>query len=161
MMARFIHAIWLGSGVFLLLAAQAAFKTAPSSSAAAALVGALLGRWHYIALAAPIALLILEWRRARSLVLIIIFAGVVFAAAQAMIDLRIRSIRANSPVPISELSRQDPVRRNFGMLHGISTLLLLAQIATAGAALAVDREAYEGKTNTPPQVVEADEPNPS
>ena len=161
MMARFIHAIWLGSGVFLLLAAQAAFKTAPSSSAAAALVGALLGRWHYIALAAPIALLILEWRRARSLVLIIIFAGVVFAAAQAMIDLRIRSIRANSPVPISELSRQDPVRRNFGMLHGISTLLLLAQIATAAAALAVDREAYEGKTNTPPQVVEADEPNPS
>jgi hypothetical protein len=161
MMARFIHAIWLGSGVFLLLAAQAAFKTAPSSTAAAALVGALLGRWHYIALAAPIALLILEWRRVRSLVLVIIFAGVVFAAAQAMIDLRIRSIRASSPVPISELSRQDPVRRNFGMLHGISTLLLLAQIATAAAALAVDREAYEGKTSTPPRVIEADEPNPS
>ncbi|MGZ8869148.1 MAG: hypothetical protein ACXW2P_12465 [Thermoanaerobaculia bacterium] len=161
MMARFIHAIWLGSGVFLVLAAQAAFKTAPSSTAAAALVGALLGRWHYIALAAPIALLILEWRRARSLVLIIIFAGVVFAAAQAMIDLRIRSIRAGSPVPISELSRQDPVRRNFGMLHGISTLLLFAQIVTAGAALAADREAYEGKASTPPPALEADEPNPS
>ena len=161
MMARFIHAIWLGSGVFMVIAAQAAFKTAPSSSAAAAMVGALLGRWHYIALAAPIALLILEWRRARSLVLIIIFAGVVFAATQAMLDLRIRSIRASSPVPISELSRHDPVRRNFGMLHGLSTLLLFAQIATAAAALAVDREAYEGKASAPPRVVEADEPNPS
>ncbi len=161
MMARFIHAIWLGSGVFMVIAAQAAFKTAPSSSAAAAMVGALLGRWHYIALAAPIALLVLEWRRARSLVLIIIFAGVVFAATQAMLDLRIRSIRASSPVPISELSRQDPVRRTFGMLHGLSTLLLFAQIATAAAALAVDREAYEPRGNTPPPAIEADDPNPS
>jgi len=31
-----------------------------------------------------------------------------------MVDMRIRSIRAKSPVPISELSRQDPLRRQFG-----------------------------------------------
>lgn len=146
MTARFIHAIWLGSGIFLILAAQAAFKVAASPTAAAAFVGALLGRWHYIALAAPIALLVLEWKRARSVVLVIIFAGVVFAALQVMVDLRIRSIRARSPVPISELSRQDPVRRQFGMLHGVSTLLLFAQIIAAGAALAVDRDAYGKKT---------------
>lgn len=149
MIARFIHAIWLGSGVFLLLAAQAAFKNANSPTAAAAFVGALLGRWHYIALAAPIALLVLEWRRARSAVLMIIFAGVLFAAAQAMVDLRIRSLRMSSPVPISELSRRDPIRRHFGRLHGISTILLLAQIATAAAALAVDREAYEASGTRP------------
>ncbi|HUP47587.1 MAG TPA: hypothetical protein VNA04_02235 [Thermoanaerobaculia bacterium] len=143
MTARFIHAIWLGSGIFLLLATQAAFKSASSPTAAAAFVGALLDRWHYIALAAPIALLALEWRRARAGILIIIFAAVVFAAAQVMVDLRIRSIRMRSPVPISELSRQDPVRRQFGMLHGVSTLLLLAQIAAAAAALAADRHAYE------------------
>ncbi|HUP43927.1 MAG TPA: hypothetical protein VM779_00285 [Thermoanaerobaculia bacterium] len=145
MMARFIHAIWLGSGIFLLLAAQAAFKVASSPTAAASYVGALLDRWHYIALAAPIALLVLEWKRARASVLLIIFAGVLFAATQVAVDLRIRAIRATSPVPISELSRQDPIRRTFGRLHGISTLLLLAQIAAAAAALAVDREAWEGR----------------
>src|SRR5688500_13520721 len=100
MITRLIHAIWLGSGVFLVLAAQAAFRTASSPTAAAAFVGALLGRWHYIALAAPIALLALEWRRARTTILMIIFAGVLFAAAQVIVDLRIRSIRAKSPVPI-------------------------------------------------------------
>ena len=162
MMARFIHAIWLGSGLFLILAAQAAFKTAASPTAAAAFVGALLGRWHYIALAAPIALLVLEWKRARSAVLVIIFAGVLFAALQVLVDLRIRSIRANSPVPISELSRQDPVRRQFGMLHGVSTILLLAQIVAAGAALAVDREAYDRKPLAPRPPMSSEPPeNPS
>ncbi|HEX6177760.1 MAG TPA: hypothetical protein VF057_05335 [Thermoanaerobaculia bacterium] len=149
MIARFVHAIWLGSGIFLVIAAQAAFRTANSPSAAAALVGAMLTRWHYIALAAPIALLVLEWRRARSAVLMIIFAGVLFAAAQAMIDLRIRQLRMSSPTPISELSRRDPVRRWFGMLHGISTILLFAQIVCAGAALAVDRDAYEKRGTVP------------
>ena len=161
MIARFIHAIWLGSGIFLLIAAQAAFKTANSPATAAAFVGALLTRWHYIALAAPIALLILEWRRARTAVLMIIFCGVLFAAAQAMIDLRIRQIRMSSPTPISELSRRDPIRRWFGMLHGISTMLLLAQIVAAGAALAVDREAYREALGPRPQALGEPEPDPS
>ncbi|HEU4521841.1 MAG TPA: hypothetical protein VFT12_07555 [Thermoanaerobaculia bacterium] len=164
MTARFIHAIWLGSGIFLVLATQAAFKAAASPTAAAAFVGALLGRWHYIALAAPIALLFLEWKRARTAVLLIIFAGVLFAAVQVLVDLRIRSIRAKSPVPISELSRQDPVRRQFGMLHGVSTILLLAQIVAAGAALAVDREAYEARKTfdlRPSTLAEPEDPNPS
>ncbi len=138
MIARFVHAIWLGSGIFLILAAQAAFRAAPNSTVAAAVVGAMLSRWHYIALAAPLALLALEWRRARTAVLIIIFAGVVFAAAQAMVDLRIRSIRMSSAIPMSELSRQDPVRRQFGRLHGLSMLLLLMQVIAAGVALGIE-----------------------
>lgn len=60
MIARFVHAIWLGSGIFLILAAQAAFRAAPNATAAADVVGAMLSRWHYIALAAPLALLALE-----------------------------------------------------------------------------------------------------
>jgi hypothetical protein len=56
--------------------------------------------------------------------------------------LRIRNIRAKSPVPISELSREDPLRRQFGRLHGVSSLLLLMQVVAAGVALAMDRDAY-------------------
>jgi hypothetical protein len=133
---RLIHAFWLGSGAFLIaVAAPAAFRSAGHPTAAANVVGAMLGRWHYIALAAPLILLALEWRRARIVVLSIIFAAVILAAAQAMVDLRIRSIRAKSPVPISELSRDDSLRRQFGRLHGVSSLLLVGQVLAATAAI--------------------------
>jgi len=134
--SRLIHAFWLGSGAFLIfVAAPAAFRSSSNPTAAANVVGAMLSRWHYIALTAPLILLALEWRRARVAVLSIIFAAIVLAAAQVMIDMRIRSIRAKSPVPISELSRQDPLRRQFGLLHGVSSLLLLGQVVAAAAAI--------------------------
>ena len=143
LVARFVHAIWLGSGLFLIaVAAPAAFKAAPNSTVAADLVGAMLARWHYIGLGAPLILLFLDWRRGRVAVLAIVFVAIVFAAGQVFCDLRIRAIRAKSPVPITELSREDPLRRQFGRLHGISTLLLMMQVVAAGAALAMDREAY-------------------
>jgi hypothetical protein len=143
LVARFVHAIWLGSGLFLIaVAAPAAFRAAPNSTVAADLVGAMLARWHYIALGAPLILLFLDWRRGRVAVLAIVFVAILFAAGQVAADLRIRAIRAKSPVPITELSREDPLRRQFGRMHGISTLLLLMQVVAAGAALAVDREAY-------------------
>jgi hypothetical protein len=143
LIARYVHAIWLGSGLFLIaVAAPAAFKGAPNSAVAADVVGIMLSRWHYLALGAPLLLLFLDWRRGRVYVLSIVFVGILLAAAQAVTDLRIRSIRAASPIPISEMSREDPVRRSFGRLHGVSSLLLLMQVIAAGVALAMDREAY-------------------
>jgi hypothetical protein len=69
------------------------------------------------------------------MVLIALFLGLLLAAAQALVDLRIRSIRAASVVPVSELRRDDPVRRRFGVLHGVSMILLLAQTLAAAAAV--------------------------
>lgn len=138
---RFVHALWLGSGAFLIvIAAPAAFRATHNPTTAADVVGAMLTGWHYIGLAAPLALLALEWRRARVHVLVIVFIAVLFAAGQAMIDLRIRKIRAASPVPISELSRQDPLRRKFQKLHGVSAFFLIAQVICAGAALGLDTD---------------------
>ena len=143
LVARFVHAFWFGSGAFLIaVAAPAAFRAAPNSSVAADIVGVMLSRWHYIGLGAPLLLLFLDWRRGRMYVLAIVFVGIVLAAAQAATDLRIRALRAQSPVPISELSREDPLRRQFGRMHGISSLLLLMQVVAAGVALAMDREGY-------------------
>ncbi|MGZ5474847.1 MAG: DUF4149 domain-containing protein [Thermoanaerobaculia bacterium] len=143
LLARFIHALWFGSGLFLIaVAAPAAFRAAPSPTVAADIVGVMLSRWHYIGLGAPLLLLFLDWRRGRVYVLAIVFVGIILAAAQAATDLRIRSIRAQSVVSISDLPREDPVRRQFGRMHGISSLLLLMQVIAAGVALAMDREAY-------------------
>jgi hypothetical protein len=133
---RLIQALWLGSGVFLMLSASAAFSAATNPTDAANVVGAILTRWHYIALLAPLLLLFLEWRRSRPVMLVILFVAILLASFQALLDTRIRMIRAESFTPISSLPSDDPVRRQFGMLHGISQLFLLGQVIAAGTAIA-------------------------
>ena len=134
--------MWFGSAAFLLfIAAPAAFRASDTATNAANVVGAMLGGWHYIAVLAPVALLAIEWRRARGGVIAVIFAGVLFAAMEVAVDFQIRAIRNASAVPISSLSRQDPVRRRFGLLHGVSSLLLIAQvIAAAAGTIAIERD---------------------
>ena len=134
---RLIQALWLGSGVFLMLSASAAFSAATNPTDAASVVGAILTRWHYIALLAPLFLLFLEWRRSRTVMLVILFVAILLASFQALLDTRIRIIRAESFAPISSLPSDDPVRRQFGMLHGISQLFLLGQVIAAATAIAI------------------------
>jgi hypothetical protein len=133
---RLIQALWLGSGAFLLLAASAAFGAASNTTDAANVVGAILTRWHYIALFAPLVLLFLEWRRSRPAMLLLLFVAILLASFQALLDTRIRMMRIDSIVPISSLSHDDPVRRHFGFLHGMSSLFLIGQVIAAGAAVA-------------------------
>ena len=89
----------------------------------------MLTPWHYVSIAAPLVLLILK--RGSKTTMVILFLSIVMGAAEALIDIKIRSIRNSSPVPISSLPSTDPLRRRFGMMHGVSSLLLLAQIAAA------------------------------
>jgi MbtH protein len=120
-----------------MLAASAAFRIAPNPAVAADVVGSMLARWHYIALAAPLLLFAIELQRVRRVVLIVLFIALVLAAVQSLVDLRIRTIRLLSPVAISSLDRNHPVRKKFGALHGASMLLLLLQtIAAAGVVAA-------------------------
>lgn len=143
--------MWLGSAVFLMLAASAAFRAAPNATAAADVVGAMLARWHYIALGAPLILFALELRRAHRLMLIVLFIAIVLAALQVFADLRIRSIRMTSSVPISELDRGDPVRRRFGMLHGVSMMLLVLQTAAAVTVVAAKEREERAMSWSPPE----------
>lgn len=142
MARRLVAALWFGSAAFLMLASSAAFRAAGSPTVAADVVGSMLTRWHYIALAAPLALFALELRRVRRVVLMVLFVSVLLAAVQSFVDLRIRAIRSASFVPISELSREDPVRRRFGALHGVSMMLLALQ-AIAAAFVVASREPRE------------------
>ncbi len=96
----------------------------------------MLVRWHYIALGVPLILFALELRRARVFVASLLFVAIVLAASQSFIDLRIRAIRAASPIPISSLDRRDPVRVRFGRLHGVSALLLLLETLAAAIVVA-------------------------
>jgi len=137
-----IAALWLGSAFFLMLAASAAFRVSPNSTVAADVVGAMLVRWHYIALFAPLVLFALELRRARAFVLVLLFAALLLAAAQGMIDLRLRAMR-NAGVNISALDRNDPLRREFGRMHGVSMLLLVMQTLAAAAVVMTSEKRVE------------------
>lgn len=111
------------------VAAPAAFQASPDSTTAANVVGAMLTRWHYLAIAAPLALFALEWRRNRAIVVSLLFAALLFACTQGIVDVRIRFIRES--VAVSSLDRDDPVRRAFGMLHGLSMMLMALQVVIA------------------------------
>lgn len=134
-MHRLISAIWLGAGVFLMLAAPAVFKVAPNPTVAADVVGAMLARWHYIALLAPILLFALLLKRAKPVILGVLVAALLFALVQIVIDLKIRAIRQSTPVPIGALDRRDPIRRRFGALHGASMLLAVLETIAAAAVV--------------------------
>jgi len=55
---------------------------------------------------------------------------------QAFLDARIRAFRDQLGGSLEGLDALDPRRKRWGALHGASVLLLLAQIACAGAGLA-------------------------
>ena len=133
--AKLLAALWFGAGAFILIAAAAIFRAADSPTTAANVVGAMLTRWHYLALLIPVALVFLLRNRARSIVLAALFTAIILASVQAFVDLRIRQIRASTPVAISALDRDDPLRRQFGMLHGLSSLLLVVQVLAAAAVV--------------------------
>lgn len=139
-MRRIIGGLWLGASAFILLVAPAVFEAAGTPTTAANVVGAMLTRWHYLGLLAPALLLVMEWRNARGRIMAVLFAGILFAATQVLVDVRIRQIRNESVVPISSLAKSDPVRRRFGVLHGVSSLLLIAQAVAAASFLAMDRD---------------------
>ncbi|MGZ7040591.1 MAG: hypothetical protein ACXVH7_02250, partial [Thermoanaerobaculia bacterium] len=105
---------------------------------AANVVGAMLTRWHYLALFAPVLLLILEWRRQRNRIVLLLFVAIIVAALESSIDVRIAAMRDRSIVPISSLSRSNPLRREFGLLHGLSTLLLIIDVVAAGAIVLLE-----------------------
>jgi glycerol-3-phosphate acyltransferase PlsY len=135
---RVALALWLGIGATILgIAAPATFRYV-QGPAAADIVGAMLNVWHWAAVLVP-AVVLLFCRR-RRLPSLLLAAALVMALAQLAIDLKIHAIRAASPVPISSLAKSDPVRKHFGMLHGVSSLLMLLQVVGAAVVVATDRD---------------------
>ncbi|MGZ8851406.1 MAG: hypothetical protein ACXW3E_13905, partial [Thermoanaerobaculia bacterium] len=82
-------------------------------------IGAMLTRWHYIALLAPVVLLILEWRRQRTAMVLLLFTGIVIAAAESVLDIRIAALR------------RELFRPHFALMHTLSVVLLLADVLIA------------------------------
>jgi Domain of unknown function (DUF4149) len=73
------------------------------------------------------------------------WALAIVGVASLGMDEKLAQIRA-SLGPIDALAADDPGRRHFGMLHGISMLILLVGMLSAGASLALDAAAGNKET---------------
>lgn len=138
--ARLSAAVWVGGGLFFVaVAAPAAFSGSENPTFAARTVGEMLARWHGISVLCP--LLILAGRSfRRRFPLILIVLAVVLANGQWRVDARIHQIRVSVEGPVSDLAPEDPMRRRFGALHGISMMLLVGQLVCGVGLIAGDRD---------------------
>jgi hypothetical protein len=133
---RFALAVWFGGGLATLFATRSIFAVAETRQQGGRFSGAVLSsflwlRWAAAALTAAAAWLIVRgapiwWASAAALLTLV----------HALLDARIRAFRDQLGGSIEGLDALDPRRKRWGALHGASVLLLLAQIACAGAGLA-------------------------
>ena len=134
-------AAWLGAAAVVAFAvAPAAFDTLPTRSAAGTFVGGLLRTVYVGAVIAGIgAAAVVGRRRGRRRSIRLALAATVAAGGAAGLAMaaKIASLRS-SLGPIDALPPDDPGRRTFGALHGISIVVLLAGMLAALAAIALE-----------------------
>jgi len=135
--------LWLGSAAIVAFAvAPASFEALPTRSAAGTFVGGILRVVYAGGLIAGIgAAAVVGQRRGKRRVLrSLLVMGVAGAGAGAggfAMAAKIASLR-ESLGPIDALPPDDPGRRLFGALHGISVIVLLAGMLAALAAIVLE-----------------------
>lgn len=133
--------LWLGSAAIVAFAvAPASFEALPTRSAAGTFVGGILRVVYAGGLIAGIgAAAVVGQRRGKRRVLrSLLVMGVAGAGAGGFaMAAKIASLR-ESLGPIDALPPDDPGRRLFGALHGISVIVLLAGMLAALAAIVLE-----------------------
>ncbi|MGD9630239.1 MAG: DUF4149 domain-containing protein [Pyrinomonadaceae bacterium] len=138
--------IWLGSAVFFIAVAQAAFAVLPQRELAGAVVGRSLTFLNLGGLGIAALLIVLSFLTARNIgrlwvwidrILISIIA-VACAVGQFVIGFMLLSVRAQmGGRPIDEVAVDDPLRVQFNTLHEYSVWVLMAAMAAGFIAFFV------------------------
>jgi len=142
----FALALWVGGGAAIsFVVAPAVFERAGSRRLAGEIVGQILRRFDtFVLVAGPVALLlgVLEMAGtvggARTLVLqLALVAGMLGLAVYSRLALapEIRKLRDQLGDQLDQVPREDPRRRAFGRLHGLSVLCLLGEILLGALAM--------------------------
>lgn len=129
-------ALWFGGGLAMLVATRAIFAGAPDRPLAGRISGLVLLRYQLPRGMAAVALGASALLGTRGSATLLGLFAIVLQLVAAPVDNKLRALRFD----LAEAPPEDPRRRTFGALHGVSVLLLLAQIAAAGAGLALPRE---------------------
>lgn len=150
-----VAGVWCGMLAFFgAFGARIVLETAPSRHAAGAVNKALLDVLDAASLGAALLLglgLVL-WNRARPwsarargyAVRFLAVAAVAAAASFFVVTPEMMERRARMG-PIDLVSKEDPVRREWGRLHGVSSLTLLVRLAAAAGVFAAGFSQLPGR----------------
>lgn len=134
-------AAWFGAGVFVVaVVAPGAFAVLPTRALAGAMVGRTLSVLNVSGFIIGLALLALTFFKTRrgewfERAMLAIFA-LTCAIGQWVITARMETLRAAmGGRPVDELPSTDPLRLEFGALHGVSVLVLGIGMLAAFIAL--------------------------
>ena len=123
------------------IAAPSAFRYAPTSEVAGNIVGGMLAIWHWVSILAPVVLvipLVARTRAGRRAWLVLAIVAICLGGLQWGVGSRVVALRRASTVPITSLPKNDPVRRHFGILHGVAFGLMTLQLLAAGTLVTID-----------------------
>jgi hypothetical protein len=132
-----VLAAWVGACLlFAAVVAPASFRVLPSRSLAGAITGEVLPVlfWSGV-LAGAIALLAARQARKRAMTYVAVLLIALSAAGDLGPGRSIRSIRKQSAAAMDSLSTDDPIRRRFGRLHGLSVAVMGLAMLSAVALL--------------------------
>jgi hypothetical protein len=130
-------AIWFGGGLAMLFATRGIFAVAESRKQAGRFSGAALMRYQLLRGAAAVLLGGAAFLGARGVPTLLGLAAILLQLFSAPVDARLRALRDELGGSTEGLEPGDRRRKLFGALHGVSVLLLLAQVAVAGVGLAL------------------------
>ena len=140
-LAFLLLAMWLGGATVVATSvAPAAFAVLPSRALAGALVGRVLPHVFYAGMLVGIVAAALAWTDraaphtgARAAAALGTFAAC--AVAQWIIAPRIEKVRAAIGPSVEALATTDPLRMQFGRLHGLSVLTMGVGMVAAVVAI--------------------------
>lgn len=135
---------WLGAAALAgFVVAPAAFETLPSRAAAGSFVGGILGPVNlWCVLAGAVACAAVAMRGSRftkgrwAAAVLLLAAGIASVVLRAKIGAMREALG-----PIDALAADDPGRRAFGALHGVSMIVMLVGLLAAAASLFLEAAA--------------------
>jgi hypothetical protein len=140
---RLLLGAWIGAILcFAGMVAPALFRVLGRDQAGA-VVREVLPRFDAFALGTGVILMALsllaEGGRGRSLVRVALLAAMTALVAASLFGItpRMEAIRREAGGAIAALEPTHPLRRAFGRMHGVSTLLMLGQLLLGAAALGI------------------------
>ena len=140
-LALLVLALWLGGATLVAVSvAPAAFAVLPSRALAGALVGRVLPQLFVAGMIAGLVAAVLAWSdrgSAHGLARTVAALGTVVACAvaQLVIAPRIARLREAIGPSIEALAPTDPMRAEFGRLHGLSVLAMGFGMVAASIAV--------------------------
>lgn len=140
----FVSALWCGLLTAFAAGAGVVLAAAPSRSAGGVVNKALLDRLDLASYAAAGLLLLLvvrgggEWPRVRRglAVRLALVAAAAALVSHLLVTPEMVALRDRMAAPVELVPKDDPMRREWGRLHGLSAMTLLVRIAASAGLFA-------------------------